>query len=99
MELKAYSIYDHKALAHGTPFFTQTDGLAVRMFADLVNDPRSTVSKHPKDFALYCIGTFNDDNANLTSEDIPILVMNATEVIQILTMLDNSRTDPVSADA
>lgn len=66
MELKVYAIYDEKALVYGVPFFTSTDGLATRMFCDLVSDSNSSVFKHPTDFKLYCIGSFNSADAVLS---------------------------------
>lgn len=60
MEIKIYSIYDNKAEAYMEPFFATTAGLAIRRFADTANNPDTMLFRHPNDFALYEIGTFND---------------------------------------
>lgn len=68
MLLRIYSIRDEKSLSYGTPFFQSTDGLALRAFADLVNDPKSIISKHPEDFSIWFIGTFDDEAAQIVTE-------------------------------
>lgn len=65
MILKAYSIFDIKALQYHAPFFTHTDGSAVRMFSDVVNDVNTNIGRHPADFKLYCVGTYSDANGSL----------------------------------
>lgn len=65
MMLNAYSIYDLKALMFFPPFYLSTDGAAARAFSDTVNDPSTSISRHPSDYVLYCVGTFNDANGTL----------------------------------
>lgn len=65
MILKAFSVYDSKALCYGVPFFMSSTGAAVRAFSDLVNDSQSTVYRHPGDFVLYQIGLFDDSVGKL----------------------------------
>lgn len=60
MKLRVYSVFDSKAAYYGTPFFSSTDGMAVRSFGDAVNDRMTTLFKHPEDFTLYRIGEFDD---------------------------------------
>jgi len=66
MMLNAYSVYDNKALQYHPPFFASTDGAATRMFSDLANDDQTTVGRHPGDYVLYCIGTYDDQKGGLT---------------------------------
>ena len=56
----AFSVFDKKAVSFNTPFFVQTKGVAMRSFADLVADKRTTVAQHPEDFALYEVGNFDE---------------------------------------
>lgn len=65
MQLKAYSIFDNKALHYHSPFFMSTHGQAVRALQDLVSDLSTTVGRHPGDYVLYCIGAFDDQKAAL----------------------------------
>lgn len=56
----AYSVFDTKSLQYHLPFFQPTDGAAVRLLSDIVNDPNTSVGRHPADFILYCIGHYDD---------------------------------------
>lgn len=60
MILKAYTIYDNKALQYHPPFFASTHGAACRMLSDLVNDSNTNVGRHPGDYVLYCVGSYDD---------------------------------------
>lgn len=65
MESKIYAIYDNKADAFMQPYFAGTAGLALRIFADNVNNPDTMLNKHPNDFCLYEIGVFDDATGNI----------------------------------
>lgn len=60
MKLTCYTIYDVKGLTYHAPWFQHTDGLAVRVLTDLVNDSNTSIGKHPKDYTLYACGTWDD---------------------------------------
>lgn len=65
MIVNGYTIYDRKALTYSPPFFAVADGLAVRMFGDLVADRNTQVGRHPADFVLYRCGAYDDANGSL----------------------------------
>lgn len=58
--LKAFSIYDVKSDTFRTPFFMNSAPEAIRAFEDLVNDANTLVARHPEDFKLVCVGTFDE---------------------------------------
>lgn len=60
MILNAYSIFDHKAVQYFPPFYSSTDGAATRSLRDLVDDGNSNVGRHPGDYTLFCVGTWDD---------------------------------------
>lgn len=60
MQLNAYSVFDNKAIAFIPPFFMVNDAVAIRNFADAVNDPTHAFHKNPDDYVLYRIGSFDD---------------------------------------
>lgn len=62
MILKVFSIIDIKADAYGTPWFAPTVGMAVRNFSDAINDARTGFSRHPSDYKLVCLGSFDDNS-------------------------------------
>lgn len=68
MILRVFSVFDSKAEVFSTPFFMSTRGEAVRAFKDLVNDPNSSVSRHPDDYRLMCLGEFDNEKGFFTSE-------------------------------
>lgn len=69
MTLKIFSIWDIKAENFSSPFFMSTAGEAIRAFKDLVNDPNTTPGRHPGDYRLMCIGTFDSGTGIITSEN------------------------------
>lgn len=80
MILNAYSIYDSKSQAFGLPFFQATDGLAIRSFSDIANDRQTLIARHPGDFMLIRIGTFDDSVGELARTD-HLSLMLATELV------------------
>lgn len=79
MKLVAYAIYDMKAEAFSTPFFSQNDLMAKRTFKDLATDPQSTVFKNPEDFRLFRVGEFVNADGTLVQTEIPQLISEAIE--------------------
>lgn len=60
MMLKMYAIRDNKADVFFTPFFSQNNATALRIFTDLANDQSTSIAKHPMDYELFEIGDFDD---------------------------------------
>ena len=67
MKHKMYAIFDVKAEAYLPPWFLPTDGMALRAFADCVNDGDHNFGRHPNDYSLFCIGSFEDSDAEILS--------------------------------
>lgn len=80
--LKSYSVFDDKVSCFNTPFFSPSEGAAVRSFGDLTNDSRSTVRQHPADYHLYFVGTFDEDTGFFTPVDKPTFVAHALSLVQ-----------------
>lgn len=69
MKLQIFSAYDAKACTFGNPWYDQTDGAAIRNFADAVNDnsnPNNLWAKHPEDFSLFHLGEFDNNTCTFT---------------------------------
>lgn len=79
MKINMYVIYDTKAKFYNKPFYMQNDSIAIRAFTDLVNDTQTDVNKHPTDFQLYSVGTYEDTTAIIESHP-PIHMANAHEL-------------------
>lgn len=68
MILRIFTIWDIKAENFSNPFFMSTAGEAIRAFKDLVNDGNTTVGRHPGDYRLMCIGTWDNSTGTITTE-------------------------------
>lgn len=53
-----YSIYDAKAEAYLEPFFLPANGIAIRAFMDCCQNPEHNFGKHPEDYHLVALGTW-----------------------------------------
>lgn len=62
MTSKVFAVYDSKVEAYLNPFIMQSKGQALRAFADTVNDSATQFNKHPGDFTLFEIGSYDDQN-------------------------------------
>ncbi|WNK12512.1 MAG: nonstructural protein [Microvirus sp.] len=80
--LHAYTVYDRKALQYHAPWFAVTDGAAVRSFADLANDPSTTVGRHPGDYVLYRLGSYDDAAGLLLPSTAPVHVSDALPLVR-----------------
>lgn len=76
------AVRDAKADSFGRPFFVPTVGLGVRSFQDEVNRAAedNAFYRHPEDFALYELGTYDDETACLSSHSVPKLLIQADQV-------------------
>ncbi len=68
MKLNTYSIFDTASGLYSRPFFTQSDGEAIRSFGDIANDTDHPIGKHPEHYTLLRVGIFDDATAKLTDE-------------------------------
>jgi hypothetical protein len=68
MKINVYTIFDSASAAYMRPFFAQSDGQATRSFGDIANDKNHEIGKHPEDYSLWRIGTFDDNTAEINPE-------------------------------
>lgn len=67
MILKAFSLLDMKTGIFNVPFFMAHVGQAVRACMDLGRDTSTTVGRHPADYQLVEIGTYDDQTGVLAA--------------------------------
>lgn len=65
MRLILLSFFDSAAECYTRPFFAGSRGEAVRLFSDLVADPDHAIGRHPEDYTLYVLGSFNQQTGEL----------------------------------
>lgn len=84
MILTVVSIFDQATQAYSRPVFVQSTGVAIRSFSDEVNrdEPNNEMRRHPGDFSLFNIGTFDDSTGVFTGTvPLPELLVQASNVI------------------
>lgn len=64
MNLNIYTVYDNKAGAYHRPFFSQSNGAAIRSLTDSVNskEPGNMIAEHPEDYSLFHIGDWSEES-------------------------------------
>lgn len=60
MKLQVFSVHDGAVDAFMQPFYARSKAEALRMLTDTAQDPGSQFAKHPEDFALFHLGTYDD---------------------------------------
>lgn len=65
MKLEIFSMYDQRAGAFITPFFLPNLAMALRGIKSAAESETHMFHKHPNDFALYKLGSFDDSSAKL----------------------------------
>jgi len=76
MKMVLVSVFDSVAKIYGRPFVVQSEGSAVRAFSDEVNrkDGTDDLHKHPADFSLLSVGTFDDSTGEIVGTSPVVLV-------------------------
>lgn len=59
------AIKDNAVEAFGQPIFVNHRNEAIRAFGDEMQNPQSTMHKHPNDYDLYIIGRYNEETGEL----------------------------------
>lgn len=66
---KLFTIYDNKARCYQSIFMAPTLPAGMRMFADAISDPNSSLARHPADFTLVEVGTFDERLGNVNKKE------------------------------
>lgn len=62
MKYYIVSVKDTAIDTFEAPFFVRSNGEAIRGFSDAVSDAQSPISKHPSDYLLFGLGSFDSDS-------------------------------------
>lgn len=81
MILRAYSIFDNKALQYHPPFFASTDAAAVRSVRDLVDSSDTAVGRHPGDYVLYLVGEWDDQQGRFSALSPLVHIVDAISLL------------------
>ena len=81
MFLVMYSIYDSCAKLFDRPFYSHGDPHAQRSFRDVVLDAEHPIGKHPEDYMLMRVGTF-DSNSGAIVPCEPVKVITGLDCVK-----------------
>ena len=71
MTLFAVSVFDSAVGAYSPPIFAKSKGEAIRSFSDACNDSSTAMSKHPQDYILFELGSFDELTGQFHTLDAP----------------------------
>lgn len=80
MKLVIVAVRDSAMDAYARPFFVPNTATAVRSFKDEVQNEQSPMSKHPEDYALWELGTFEEDDGKFENLPSPRQLVRAMDV-------------------
>jgi hypothetical protein len=81
MLLSVFSIYDSAISTWLPPMYSRNKGEMLRNFSDAVQDPKSNLAKHPSDYSLFELGTFNDDKCLFDLLKTPVRLCMALDFV------------------
>lgn len=65
------TIHDRSVNAYVNLHCVRAEGQAIRQFMDAMNDPQAgSMHKHPDDYDLYRVGTYDDETGQCTAEPL-----------------------------
>lgn len=84
MNLLLVAVFDSATQAYARPFAVIATGQAIRSFSDEVNNAAkdSDLSKHPSDFELFHVATFDDQTGRFTASQDPVLLVRGKDCLQ-----------------
>lgn len=65
MKFNIYSIYDVKAGAYVRPIYMRSDEEMMASVFETAKDQNSGFYKHPDDYTVFLLGTFDEENAEI----------------------------------
>lgn len=81
MILEIYAIHDRVGAFFSAPFFLQNVGLARRTLADIVTDMNTQIARHPHDYSLYHLGSFENESGIFAPLSPPVFICTAASLL------------------
>ncbi len=78
------SIHDSKAAAWLSPMFFQSNGQAIRSFADAINDKNTEFGKHPEDYTVFQLGHWDERTGSIDLLEEPFSLANGINLVDTL---------------
>lgn len=80
--MKVFSVFDSKAQAYLTPFFSPTNGTAMRAWDKAVNEKGCPFEQNPEDYTLFEVGQWDENRGVLMNLEAKVGMGCAIEVAQ-----------------
>lgn len=90
-----YAIYDEKSKIYNKPFSMINEAVAIRAVKDLTLDKNTEVGRHPYDFSLWELGTYDDETAHFVPYETKRLICMAHE-IDAFQIAENNKLEDVA---
>lgn len=74
-----FAVFDVKMKLFTSPFCARNVDSAIRQFADMCSNPQIPFGKHPEDYVLYELGTFDLEDGLLEALKAPHVVSKALD--------------------
>lgn len=81
MIMRIFSVRDVQVEAYLQPFFSPTEGAAIRSLMEAANDSAHQFFKNSSDYSLYLLGEFDDSTGVITPTD-PKRIVSVSELIK-----------------
>lgn len=92
MKVSLYAVFDRASGIYDGPHPGSADGQMIRNFTDMANNEEHPIGKHPADYTLFRVGTWNDGTGEVTDE-VSEKLINGLEAVAMSGMPDEARED------
>lgn len=87
MKVNCYSVFDAKLAEYHMCIFDIKDEGAIRQFSDVIGDPNHRWSKHPEDYSLWSVGTYDTEKGTMIPR-VPVNLVTASALKSVKTPSD-----------
>lgn len=85
MIMQLFAVYDKRAGEYSPPQCYPTYGVAERAFSDAINAPDSHLNKHPEDYNLQLLGTYETEKGVIMpNHQGPTIIVDAIQLLKPL---------------
>jgi len=81
MTTRIFSVLDKKAQIYNSPVCLHNIGVACRAFGELANNPDHAYGKHPGDYEIWELGTYDDSNGKIVPHQEKLHVYDMIDLV------------------
>jgi len=78
------AVKDAKIGSFARPVAVVNEATGVRAFADAVNDASTEYHKHPEDYTIWSLGTYDDQTGVFNNLVVPVQLANAVALLKLV---------------